>query len=128
MEITIVADCGKPVMPLDRYISSIVHDRFDAVRETDDLRSIHAISLRCIDKSVMQNIAGKYCAIVACDLTLLARTPGGSHQPKAETSAWDPIPVRYLITMETSDVVEEKAETIFKGLLHQFGSSCARMK
>jgi hypothetical protein len=121
MEITITADCNGPACPLNDYMRLIVSKDFDAVKQINDLPLLHAISLRCHNRSVFRNVPGESCAFVAFDLKLSGNSSGSVHESKKLPSGKDDdLVVRYLIAMKTSDVVEEKAEAIFQDLLCQF--------
>lgn len=121
MEVKIIADCSKPGVSLADYMGSIVRDRFDMIKETNELPKLKAISLRCYNRSVFRNVPGEFCAFVTFDLKLPANASGGFHESKTKPSGKDDaVIVRYLIAMKTSDAVEEKAEAIFKELVCQF--------
>jgi hypothetical protein len=121
MEITITADCNGPACPLNDYMRMIVSKNFDAVKQINDLPLLHAISLRCHNRSVFRNVPGEYCAFVAFDLTLSGNPSGSFHESKKKPPGKDDtLVVRYCFAMKTSDVVEEKAEAIFQNLLCQF--------
>lgn len=121
MEITITADCNGPACPLNDYMRSIVSKDFDAVKQINDLPMLHAISLRCHNRSVTRNVPGESCAFVAFDLKMSGKSSGSFHETgKKPSGKNDTLVVRYLIAMKTSDVVEQKAEAIFQNLLCQF--------
>jgi hypothetical protein len=122
MDVKIIADCNNSSLSLPDYMSSIVRNRFDMIKETGDLRTLKAISLRCYNRSVFRNISGEFCAFVAFDLRL-SRNPSKSFHESKKTSPSkndDDVIVRYLIAMKTSDAVEEKAEAIFQDIVCQF--------
>jgi hypothetical protein len=121
MSVKIIADCNNSGLSLHDYMSSIVQNRFDMIRETGDLRTLKAISLRCYNRSVFRNVPGEFSAFVAFDLKLPKKFSDRTPEPNKKMLSKDDLIVRYLIAMKTSDAVEEKAEAIFQDLLCQFG-------
>jgi hypothetical protein len=107
---------------LDEFVGRMILDRFDAVRRSDDLPKLKAISLRCVNRSVFRGTPGQYCAFVAFDIKLPRSRIDGYFTPKSSAPAPEPLSVRYLLTMQSSQDVQLKAERILQEILSGFES------
>jgi hypothetical protein len=117
-EVKIIIDLNKPKTPLTEYIHTLVYDRFDAVKETNDFPKLHGISLRCYNKSIFRNVPGDYYAFIAFDRNIKGNIQGRTNDTKIPQNEYQT--ARYLICMKTKQSVENKAESILRGIVKQF--------
>jgi hypothetical protein len=100
-------------------VRELVDGRYDAVVRRNELRKLHAVSLRCYKKSVFGNVPGEVNAVVVFERLMDERVDCFYRSPSVKI-ADTTLPVRYTITMAASTAIEEKAERILQNVLEEF--------
>lgn len=108
-----------PVSPHE-YMYTIVKGRFDQVRITDDLPQLGAVSVRCRNLSFFRNGIGTYHAFTVFDADLVCNNRSISFKRSDGLIKKEEFPVRYLLAMSANDIVEQKAEKVFRSICALF--------
>jgi hypothetical protein len=121
MEIRIHVIPGRQLFSLYEHIYDIVKGRFDMVRVSDDIPQLKTAAVRCRNRSFFRDGNGTYHAFTAFDADIGTSGRSIRFSPAGGKIKKEKLPVRYLLTMEVSDIVEQKAEQVFQNILRSFG-------
>jgi hypothetical protein len=120
MQMKISVDCSRTQLPLSEYLCTIVCNNFDVIEDKKTPFLEKSISLRCYNRSTFRGVPNTFYAFVAFDRFFDAS--GDPEKRAKKRSASSILRVRYVISVKTSQAVEDKAEVILRTVLEKFKS------